>query len=207
MMGLALKLTAQKTRPLRRGLDHYWRVMMDFAVEGKSFTVQDVAGRSDGNTSPIHPFVRRLVAAGFIGVETFDKSPSVYNVIQKQSATPKMNADGTLVAGVVRQAAMWNTMRSPACRAGFTVQDLVVWGSTDESPIAIATARRYVSLLAKAGYLVQVGHALESKMALWRLLPHMNTGPAYPMALMTKVIFDQNRCEVMGETSFEEVNP
>jgi hypothetical protein len=207
MMPINLKLKAHKAIPLRRGVDHYWKVMMDAAVANEAFSARDVASKSDGNVGPVTAFIKRLALGGFLAVEDASGAQPTYHVRVKQSATPRVREDGSIASGVVKQAAMWNTMRSPSSRAGFTAQDLVVWGSTDDSPIAFQTARRYIAHLAKAGYLVQAEKGGKGKPAIWRLLPHMNTGPAYPMALMTKVIFDQNRWEVVGEASFDEVHP
>ncbi len=206
-MPISLKLKAQKGPPIRRGVDHYWKMMMDAAIADQAFSARDIANKSDGHVGPITSFIKRLVLGGFVSVEATSSTLPTYRVLLKQSATPKVREDGSVVPGVIKQAAMWNAIRSPSCRSGFTALDIAYLGSTDDSQIPFETARSYIALLAKAGYLMQVEKGSKGQKTMWRLLPHMNTGPAYPMALMTKVIFDQNRGEVVGETSFSEVHP
>ncbi|MGW9946961.1 hypothetical protein J2W92_002298 [Rhizobium leguminosarum] len=207
-MPISLKLTAPKGQRVLRGQDYYWSLMMDYAVRGQSFTVDDIFGSSNGAMKgPIRDFARRLTAGGFLAADNPASPTATYSVIQKQSATPKIRADGTVLNGVCKLAAMWNAMRSPSTRTGFTAADLAFLASTDETVVTLATAKRYIGLLAAAGYLilVQKGKTKANGLALWRLAPHMNTGPAYPMALSARIIFDQNRSEIIGDAACEEV--
>jgi len=202
-MAFVLKLKAVKGKPAPRGVDHDWSVMMDHAVAGTCFSVDDIAERSNSAKSNIVGFIRRLEKAGFI--EPVWAIPPAWRVKIRQRVTPKVRDDGTVLTGASKQQAMWNTMRSPVSRIGFTADDLVAWGSTDELQISKETARTYISLLAGAGYLIQLAPSGARKLAMWRLAPAMNTGPLPPMILRTKVVFDQNRHEVVGESIAEEV--
>jgi len=65
-MGIVLKVTAVKGKSPKRGFDHYWTVMMDYAVAERTFTARDVFNRSNAPQSDINDFMRRLVKAGFI---------------------------------------------------------------------------------------------------------------------------------------------
>ncbi|QND45233.1 hypothetical protein HB780_05615 (plasmid) [Rhizobium lusitanum] len=202
-MPLVLKLTAKKGKPVIRGSDHFWSVMMDHAVADDSFSIADIFGGSNTWKEDVKDFVRRLEKAGFIERVPL-MSPIRWKVQIKQRTTPKVRRDGTIVAGASRLQAMWNTMRSPVSRSGFTAQDIVAWGSTDELKIVKGTALNYITTLASAGYLIQLAPGNRHKLAIWRLSPGMNTGPLPPMVLRTKVVFDQNRHEVVGESIAEE---
>jgi hypothetical protein len=202
-MSIVLKLTAKKGKPVLRGFDHYWSIMMDNAVTDASFGMADIFDRSKATKTDIMGFIRRLEKGGFL-TRVPMTTPVRWTVAIKQRATPKVRADGTVVVGATKQQAMWNTMRSPVSRSGFTSQDLSVWGSTDDIRIAKESAKSYIGLLAAAGYLVQLAPSGPNKLARWRLAPHMNTGPLPPMILRTKVVFDQNRHEVVGESTAEE---
>lgn len=202
-MSIVLKLTAKKGKPVLRGFDHFWSFMMDRALTDASFSTADIFNCSNASKSNINDFTQRMEKAGFIERVSFTEPPR-WKVRIKQRATPKVRRDGTILAGASKQQAMWNTMRSPVSRTGFTAQDLMVWGSTDELKIAKETARSYIAMLANAGYLIQLVPGGPNKLALWRLNPAMNTGPLPPMILRTRVVFDQNRHEVVGESVAEE---
>jgi len=89
----------------------------------------------------------------------------------------------------------------------FTAQDIVAWSSTDNTRISIETAKSYIAVLARAGYLIEMVKGTPGKLGIWRLAPHMNTGPLAPMILRTKMVFDQNRHEIVGPVETEEVQP
>jgi hypothetical protein len=202
-MPLVLKLTAKKGKPVIRGSDHFWSLMMDHAVADAPFSIADIYGSSNTWKEDVKDFVRRLEKAGFIERVPLT-SPIQWKVRIMQRATPKVRRDGTIIAGASKQQAMWNTMRSPVSRTGFTVHDIVAWGSTDELKIVKDTALNYITILASAGYLIQLAPGNRHKLAIWRLSPGMNTGPLPPMILRTKIVFDQNRHEVVGESIAEE---
>jgi hypothetical protein len=202
-MPVILKLTVKKGRPIRRGIDHYWSVMMDCAVSDASFSVNEILDRSVALRTDVNDFVGRLEKAGFIEKVALAEPPR-WTVNIKQRATPKVRRDGTVLAGASKQQAMWNTMRSPVSRSGFTAGDLVAWGSTDELKIAKETAKSYIAALAHAGYLIRLAAGGPTKAAVWRLSPAMNTGPLPPIILRAKIAFDQNRHEVVGESVAEE---
>ncbi|MCM0751924.1 hypothetical protein DEA98_13520 [Brucella pseudogrignonensis] len=157
-MSIILKVTAEKNRPPLRGFDHYWNVMMDCAMNAQSFTAQDILDKSNTRMADIVDFLRRLLKAQIIaedGAITADGRPS-YRVLVKQSATPKVRRDGTIIHGVSKQQAIWNYMRSEAGRAGFTAQDITVWQRAGDTKLDIGAVKSYVGLLFKAGYLHEV---------------------------------------------------
>jgi hypothetical protein len=201
-MPAILRLTIKETHPVLRGWDHYWSVAMEFAARNEAFTTRDIEWRSNTRRTDIRDFLKRLKLAGFI--EDAGGEPASFRVVRMQSATPRVRRDGSVIDHVGCNQAMWNTMRSPVCRAGFTADDLVNWGSTDEVRISKASAKSYIKRLNAAGYLVLRQKGGPQKLALWALLPDMNTGPEAPKVLRSHVVFDPNRQAVVGEILAEE---
>ena len=207
-MSIALKISVEKSKSPGRGFDHYWSVMMDHEMRGMTFSVSDILAFSKlARRDDINDFVRRLEKAGIvqrIGIKEGTRT-AIFRVAQRQTATPKVRRDGAVIEGVSKQRAMWNYMRTNAGAQSFTAQDIVAWASTDDSRINIETAKGYIALLAKAGYLIEMVKGTPGKLGIWRLAPHMNTGPLQPMILRTKAVFDQNRHEIVGPIVTEEV--
>jgi len=199
-MAIILRLNVKAGKRVLRGWDHCWSLMMAHAMNDEAFSITDIDKETNGRRADVRDFVKRLVAGGFLE-STGNRH---YRVIRKQSMTPSVRRDGTVIEGVGRNQAMWNTMRSPVCRAGFTADDLVNWGSTDDVKIGRETARTYIKRLAEAGYLIALDKGKPGRLATWRLLPHMNTGPRAPKVLRSRMIFDPNKEKVIGEVVAEE---
>jgi len=208
-MSIALKITVEKHKSAMRGIDHYWSVMMDHEMRGMTFTVPDIMAFSkNAHRDDISDFVRRLLKAGIIErVGQKETRAIIYRIVARQTATPKVRRDGTIIESVSKQRAMWNYMRTNAGAQSFTAQDIVAWSSTDDVRINVETAKSYIAVLAKAGYLIEMVKGTPGKLGVWRLAPHMNSGPLPPMILRTKAVFDQNRHEIVGPVETEEVQP
>lgn len=209
-MSIALKVTADKKQPPKRGIEHYWAVMMDYEMRGLTFTVQDIfASSNSARRDDILDFLRRLEKALIIErIGTKEGSRTViFRIVERQTATPKVRRDGTVIEGVSKNRAMWNYMRTNAGAQSFTAQDIVAWASTDDTPINIESAKSYIAALARAGYLIELVKGTPGKLGSWRLAPHMNSGPLPPMILRIKAVFDQNRHEIVGSAITEEVQP
>ena len=207
-MSIILKVTAEKNRPPLRGFDHYWSVIMDFAMSGHSFTIQQIFDQSNTRMSEIKDFILRLVKAQIIEADSqvTQDGRSSYRVLVKQSATPKVRRDGTVIHGVSKQQAIWNYMRSEAGRLGFTAQDINVWQRAGEDCIKVEAIKSYIRLLFKAGYLLEVEKGRPGKFGTYRLQHHMNTGPKPPIILRARrIVFDQNRNEAVGQVEAVEV--
>lgn len=204
-MGIVLKVTAVKGKTPKRGFDHYWTVMMDYALAERAFTARDVFNHSNATLSDIKDFIRRLVKASFIEPVASDRADDTFKVVVRQSTTPKVRRDGTVIEGVSKQKAMWNFMRMSAGAQGFTAQDISVWASTNETRIGVETAKSYIRFLSKAGYLIEVQKGKSGNLSIFRLSPQMNTGPLPPIVLRAKGLFDQNRHEMVGPVATEEV--
>ena len=83
----------------------------------------------------------------------------------------------------------------------FDWHELAAVASTPECPVAPGSARRYVGLLHRAGYLTKVRAARPGRRARWKL--RLNTGPRAPR--MVRVVHDPNTGHIhIGPDSFEE---
>jgi hypothetical protein len=210
-MAIILQLRS-KGKPVLRGRDHFWSVIMARHREGKTFTLRDVDGQSNGDTGNPRQFIRLLQLAGLIektgaGSTMWDTE---YRPLVIQSAAPRIRKNGSVIESLPAIQCMWNLMRGPLGRSGFTWLDLVHWSQTDETKISPRTARSYVATLLAASYLIVINGAKPGsarQKAVYRLDPKMNTGPNAPKILQTKLVFDPNRLEVMGSAHAEEVQP
>mgnify|MGYP001067439263 CR=1 FL=1 len=210
-MSIVLKLTAKKGKPVLRGINHYWSVIQGFEAAGQSFTIGDIRAVSEAHPSDVADFLRRLEKAGIIErtgscivALTGNETPT-YRALLRQSATPRIRRDGTVLTGATRQQCMWNAMRSPLGRSGFTARDISAYALNGATKVNVTTANSYILLLARAGYLVVLEKGGPARLTTYRLAPDMNTGPLPPMILRTKIVFDQNRHEVVGDVVAEEI--
>lgn len=187
-------------RPVLRGIEHFWKVIRELDAKGP-WTVHDIDLRSHTHPATIRDYVRRLVAAG-IAIDTGEMRETAPNTTptklyrlgdQKPMRAPRLRRDGTSADQGRGQQQLWNVMRGPLGRDGFTFVDLSLWGSTEEIRVTRETARKYVQHLAGAGYLLQVRAGKPGKPAVWRLKPAMNTGPRPPLILTARIVYDQNK--------------
>ncbi|MBA5777443.1 hypothetical protein H2509_13375 [Stappia sp. F7233] len=207
-MGIVLKLSLAKGTSPKRGIDHFWSVIQAHELAGETFTRGDILRMSNARRRDVDDFFGRLEKAGLVEKvgERGPRPEAVYRATVRQTATPRVRRDGTVIESAGKQKCMWNAMRSGAHRQGFTAQDIALWGSTDETAISLASAQAYIKALSKAGYLIPLVKGKPGAPGIWRLAPDMNTGPLPPMILRTKVVFDQNRHELVGPVETEEVS-
>lgn len=207
MMSIVLALKLAKGKRVLRGHDHFWSVIMERHRAGQTFSVRDIDLASNTVIETVRDYVRRLEKASLIEVVEASATfvDTRYRPLVIQSVSPRVRRDGTIIESQPATQCMWNMMRGPVGRNGFTYLDIVHWSQTDETSITTATARSYIQMLAAAGYLIVVTLAKPGTPGLWKLDPKMNTGPQAPMILRTKVVFDPNRQEVFGPSEAEEV--
>lgn len=209
-MSIILNLRlADKKIPVLRGHDHFWAVIMDRHRSGQTFSAQDIDDASNADNGTVRDFVRRLAAGGLVELIEEGENPvhNRYRPLVIQSAAPRIRRDGTVIESLPASQCMWNLIRGPLGRNGFTYKDLVHWGQTDETSIAVSSARSWIKLLNRAGYLIQLEAGNARRPATWRLDPKMNSGPRAPMMLRTKLIYDPNKQAVIGPSVAEEEQP
>lgn len=195
---LALEVDAK--RPIRRGSAYMWSVVRDLtaADRNRAFGVADVLDQTNG-TEPgtVRKWLRTLVKAGVLTEEQ-----GSFRCLRRPTMLPHISNDGRIVPA--RNDAMWATIRGLRT---FTPRELALVASTEEAAVKEWTAKAYVVKLFAAGYLVVVTPATSRRQATYRLKPSKNTGPLAPRILRTKLVYDPNLNQVMGDAEIEEVDP
>lgn len=211
-MVVALRLTVGRAEPLLRGQEHFWRCIRVLGRDGNAFSASALRAMSDEpRIETVTTYLRRLTTAGLLRVEgtarnaTTRKHERLYVLVREQDEPPVLTKDGGLAPRQTSaQQAMWNVMRGPLGRQGFTFADLVAWGSTEDVSIKEWTAKSFIQALSAAGYLLQLDPGGPRRRAVWRLRPAMNSGPKPPMILVAKLVYDQNRGKVAGPVIAQE---
>lgn len=201
---LALSIDTAKMATIKRGQAHYWTVCrdLDLGVPGRPITVQDVLSRSScTDHATVRGFMLLLARAG-IAEEVKGSKPPAWRLLKRPTRLPHLSKDGSVVRSGTE--AMWNAIRA---LTSFEASELALSASTEERPIALETAKTYCRRLLDAGYLKETRTGTPGKPAAFRLKPAMNTGPLPPQILRTKLVYDQNRQEIMGLATAEEVEP
>lgn len=209
MMSKLLSLTMKmQGKPVLRGIDHYWSVIMERHRAGEAFTARDVDMAGNANKASARDYIRRLERAGLIErVDETSGGAGIFRPLVIQSTAPRVRRDGSVIESLPANQCMWNMMRGPNGRSGFTWRDLVAWSQTDETAIKPMTAKSYIKTLHAAGYLIAVKPGTARKPAIWRLLPNMTTGPEAPKILRTKMVYDPNKNAVINPVNADEVQP
>lgn len=213
-MSAILKLKTINGRPVLRGIDHVWSVILDLTRNGDTFTHHDVDQRCcDPADYGITDYLRRLTLAGILADAGSEpargrrRGRRIYRLVQRHQEAPRLRRDGSRVPVRANQL-MWNTMRN-LLRDGFTSRELATFASTDEVSVPAPTAQSYIKHLAAAGYLTVLQESVGPHRAKWRLKPSMASGPLAPKLLRTHVVYDPNTHALHGpaEVVAEEVTP
>lgn len=178
------------------GPQYYWKAMVAQSAAG-GFTITGIHKLTNGRSRrTIKDYVLFCAAQGHIvavGEEVLGNHQvaTVYKVRQPRAAAPiqrRSTFNGSRGRG--RQQ-LWTAMRALKL---FTVRELAVSATTSDVAVTEKTARGYIGLLARAGYVAEVGHRARSgQQARWKLLPAFNTGPHAPAALgRESVLYDRN---------------
>lgn len=207
-MAIVLALRVDKAVPIRRGSAYYWKVVRDLtsADRDRRFTIEDVLGQTNSvDKSTVRQWLTNLVDAGIAARLDPERpgAPALFRLLQRPTTLPHLARDGRIVAS--GQEAMWNAMR--ALRS-FSALELAVSASTEERPVALETAKSYIQRLQAAGYLTVEREAVRgrgARLAVVRLKKTMNRGPLAPRILRTKLVYDPNINEVVGEAEAEDL--
>lgn len=195
-----LALSVDENRPVRRGSAYMWTVVRDLTAANRTrvFTAAEVLLRTDRTEpSTVRKWLRTLVKAGFLA-----EAAGGFVVVKRPPTLPHISNDGRIVPS--RTDAMWVAMRALKV---FTPRELALAASTEEALIEEWTAKSYIVQLHAAGYFALVSKATSRRQASYRLKPSMDGGPLAPRILRTKLVYDPNRDQVMGEAETEEVCP
>lgn len=182
--------------PLPRGPQHYWSQMVALSRKG-GFTITDIHKASNGRSrKTVKCYILFCVEHGHlkaVGERVTEKNRAaiVYKVQNLRSVAPIQRRRNFADDAGRRAQQIWTAAR--ALRQ-FTIQELAVAASTDAVAVSEVRARAYVGVLAKAGYLVELGSRPHPGLkARWRLMPAFNTGPFAPAVIERgTVLYDRN---------------
>lgn len=162
-----------------------------------------LAGALDAKT--LETYLQALLKAGIVREAGRVLSPSrrqerQYVLARDEGVeAPRLRRDGSRVEQGLAQEQMWRTLRM--VRGDTNARELAAHASTPAVPVAEASARAYLRMLATAGYLdcTAEGHGIGRGgiQSRYRLKVDRNTGPKPPMVCRTHVIFDPNLCAVV----------
>ena len=177
--------------------DGLWALIRSLGRDG-SFRVADVVMAVRGNirSSDVLAYARALERAGILVRELSIPDDPRYRVDLRHVETPRLRADGSVLAVARRTALMWRSIKMLGL---FTADNLAVAASLPDLAITPEQAGRYADDLTAGGYLIS------QSLKLYRLKPGMNTGPAAPRVLRARFIWDANLCRVMGAAAIDEV--
>jgi hypothetical protein len=186
-----------------RGNDGYWAIIRRLAESQGTFTAADVDGASNTDIGSVRRYVRALHRAGFLDVVRIERTKAkqprhVYALKVNQATTPRFRGDGTPI-GVAAQKQIWTAIRA---LKQFTLPELVFAATTPECRFGAVWAKRYLTMLHQAGYLVQLKPAAgQHRHATWRLKPSMDTGPRPPerRRITTDALWDPNLKKFVGD--------
>lgn len=183
-----------------RGLDAYWRIMLDLHATAGTWTVADIDRRCNVETATIRGYCRSLVAGGI--AETVGEAANnrggdaaqVYRLLQTPLIAPRVRRDGTVLPEP-QQATLWRTLRMAKT---VTVRELAELASTDDRPVRIDVAKRWLGDMMKAGIVTNVTPGTgRTARATYRLVRDL--GPEPPRILRLHMVYDPNSRRVLGE--------
>ncbi|WP_440411089.1 hypothetical protein [Neorhizobium petrolearium] len=201
-MAILLRLQIEGAKPVRQGSDFFWEVLMAKTVNGDAVTFNDIDGACDPRQeSSIRSFLKKLITASI--VERVDGDPIRYRLLKRSSQCPIVSRDGEASKIGLGRQYMWNVMRRS--HGGFTAPDLAIDASTDDVVVTEAAAKKYCQLLKKAGILVLQSRGKPARSHnVYVLRGTANTGPKCPRILTSRIVFDRNTQQIVGDVIAEE---
>lgn len=157
------------------------------------FTLTDLANSfSDLKRATLETYVHSLVKGGYLEslpVERF--KPTTFKLTRDVGITaPRLDRQGKEVVQGAGNEQMWLAMKR---LKSFRYQELIGIASTEETVISLTTAKTYVQMLCRAGYLRRISDGRYS------FLPSKNTGARAPMIQRLKTVFDPNLQKIVWQ--------
>lgn len=180
-----------------------WEQIRKFKLK---FRVVEVARGSDVDHETVKTYVQSLVAGGYVvrlSEERFEIAE--YQLIKDTGVeAPRLTRDGQPVTAGLGQEAMWRCLRM---LGPLDARQLAAHASSSGVEVKVATSKRYLMMLKKAGYLevLQPCNPRQRRMETVRLIARMDTGPRPPQIQNVKTVYDPNLNRVMYTDEPEEM--
>jgi hypothetical protein len=142
-------------------------------------------------------YMADLIAAGYIARASVGKrrpgrgsvaESDSYDLVKDQLEAPRVTTGGKHSSKGMGALAMWRVIRM--LPRGFDHHEVARLASMDNFEVKKATAKKYVNVLARAGYFTELQPATGNRPARYRLA--RNTGPHAPILTVTRGVFDRN---------------
>lgn len=171
-----------------------------------SFRVYDVARSAGVDYETTKTYALCLIAGGYVVRVTegnFDMAD--HQLIRDTGIeAPRLTRDGKPVTTGIGQEAMWRCLRM---LGALDARKLAAHAASCGVEVKLGTAKSYVQMLKKAGYLevVEPCNRRMSRLETLRLIPRMDTGPRPPQIQNVKTVYDPNLNKVMYTDEPEEM--
>lgn len=165
--------------------------------QSQPWTLADIAIRSKCEHGKVRDYVRSLVRAGIVAVQTpFQRHTPTHFILAEDRGVdaPRVRKDGSPLPPTGR-ARMWKAMRILKV---FTETELAEHASLPEAPVAEGEVHTYCLWLARGGYLRSGGERDR-----WSFIPGRYTGAKAPQVLRIKQLYDPNTGEVVYQSKTE----
>jgi hypothetical protein len=182
--------------PRPQGRDAIWSAIRTC----RKFTVLDLEHHCRANVGTIKTYLEGLTNAGYLRI-TRQRSrdalghwtEGMWELIRDVGVVaPRVTRAGAPVTQGNARQQMWVAMRATKT---FTHPELAYIASTEHCVIDIEDCKKYVQMLARAGYLVLVERGRPQHPAVYRFT--RNTGPKSPQIQKVQQVWDPNLKQVM----------
>jgi len=167
----------------------------------REFTIREIHGRLGAvSKTSVKKYIVCLTNSGHVKL-LVNTSPMRYVLANDCGIeAPRLRTDGSAVTQGVANENLWRTAK---ILKTFDWLDLMNIASTEAVQIKETTVKRYVQMLHKAHYLIQIRKHSKGTRAVYRFNPRMNTGNRALKIQRNKNLYDPNLGKIVyskGET-------
>lgn len=154
------------------------------AIRNRSlFTIPELIADTGQKSATVRDYVHALAAAGYIrhlknATPTSGRGAKIWRLERDTGIEPpRITLEGQEDTSGRCRDQLWRAMKM---LNDFDKADLALHASTEEHPVSVQSAARYISYLRRAGYLARIQPPQGRRPARYRLLNSKHTGPRAP---------------------------
>lgn len=183
------RLPADKLRP-NQTRQAIWEIIR----RDKKVMLGELKKETRLGLATIRDYLHGLTAAGHLQRSEHATSGWVYTLVRDNGQeAPRVRKDGTAVTQGLPREQVWRALGIFAQKGKtFTVRDLTFFATTQTIPVSEVDTNSYCRHLHHAGYLVQIKPGEPGKLAVYKMLLKMWTGPKPVQIQRTRRCFDPN---------------